>query len=112
MIHTDYRILQTVKLVSAPAIQTFLANVPQRYCTYIHHLTLSNAGPNDRTSADLVQLLNKCTAVRSLRMEVTGSPSSAIISCFESLVYLNELAIANISREEESPLYAAPYSFS
>jgi hypothetical protein len=93
---------QHVKLTSFEMMQCFLAYVPRSYYRYIQQLDVCTemsqpmpaGSPHPRTDA-VVSLLNDCTRLDTLSLQLSGSLANHVIPCFARLEHLRELSISH-----------------
>lgn len=100
---------QHVRLPSFEKMQCFLAHVPKYYCRHVQQLDICTtmntwvSGPHPRTDA-VVSLLNECTRLEMLSLQLCGSLALHVIPCFSRLEHLRELSVSNCGPD---PLYVS-----
>ncbi|KAG6811836.1 hypothetical protein H0H92_005633 [Tricholoma furcatifolium] len=106
---------RSVKLKCLDQLQHFTEHVPRTYCQHIQELDLcTSAGKSDdqqfvphhfRTASDaILSLLLASPRLKMLTLRMAGSLDKSVITPFAYLHELRLLTIANIIKEEFSPL--------
>ncbi|PCH33821.1 hypothetical protein WOLCODRAFT_94261 [Wolfiporia cocos MD-104 SS10] len=105
-------IFRCVKIPNFEAMQSYLATVPGSYNQYIRQLHVStkrthqvapSPGHHPVTDA-LSDLLEHCSQVERLTLEVESSPNKSLIPCFTKLCALTSLTINHCGDETLNPL--------
>ncbi|KAI0936602.1 hypothetical protein AcV5_004697 [Taiwanofungus camphoratus] len=104
-----------IDIESYEALHSYLSCVPVSYYQYIRQLHISTkVSDNQVVGATLnscppvtdavIKLLSHCSQVEQLTLNLTGSLSHAVISCFGKLRCLTSLCINHCGDEERTPL--------
>ncbi|KAH9922994.1 hypothetical protein B0H21DRAFT_841007 [Amylocystis lapponica] len=103
-------IFRSVNISSYEALQTYLSTVPHSYYPYIRRLHIctkvAETGTDHRRHVTfaVLKLLQRCTQVEKLTLDLEGSLSKAVIPCFATLRCLTNLCINHCGDEQRSPI--------
>ncbi|THH32556.1 hypothetical protein EUX98_g1610 [Antrodiella citrinella] len=104
-------LFKNVNLRNREALRTFLTNVPVSYGRHTRTLAVCTAfadagvtASNGPISEALAELLGRCTQLDRLDLKLVNSVRPSIISSFQKLEHLRELAISNCGDENTHPL--------
>lgn len=101
---------QSVNISSYEALQAYMSSVPKSYYSYIRQLhicTKANktiTGYRRPVTDAVLELLENCTQVEKLTLNLEGSLSKSVIPCFAKLHSLTNLCINHCGDEQRTPM--------